>query len=526
MIKLRTFAVLLWTVLIVGLVFMGACSGGTPTIPDLSDVQDMGDGPVPGDPDLAELIDNYENLRALGGGVRFVDHPEGTSAIGVFDLYTGEPLTSFAHVTVEEADGAVTTVNINDRFLDNFENYPITVTASLIGYISKTIFQTDSNVIAIPMEPGANSRTSASIMGFTFNDGFFGPPTQSDSNWKVYASSTHPNHGWQETTGSSYSNPYTYLRANPYQNVGAMAFIYEVFTVSTPGEPLPDPPIQLIGCSYGNIGVLAAGAVGGWIMNITESGEGELLGTGNYSFSYSPAGGGGAILSRYLSYFPAGLKNASREVIPYYPKIDLRIPDDGTDTGTYDLTSFGAPALVNGEAIWAEAGYHDGASELLVVPWDPEGAVPDLIFGVPGSVDSSMWTVVPVEGNDSLISPPESGFHIDHGTSLQLSCSWTDATPGDTAGYQVVRITHSEAGAIWDIIVPMDIREITTDFEVGIPPITVLQSVDQLPTVSVTRVESTGLDFNDFDFNASWVGTARRLTSASCPSDLEYDLGD
>ena len=502
--KLRTNAVLLWTVLIVGLIFTGACSDSNPTIPDPSAVQDAVMDPIPDNPDLYNLNLCFYALRLQGGGVSYVEHPDGVALIGAFDVRTGQPLTVPIRFTIEESDGTINTMIAYERVYWDVENYPITVTAHVPGYIAKTIYETSSNVICIPMEPLQNLKFPAAIIGFTFNNGYFGGSGETGNPWRVIAHSTHANQDWQDSYGGEYTTPSTMVYANPNQNVGAMAFLYDVpLEAITPDDEGSKLPATLIGCSYANIGSLAAGAIGGWVMNLTEEGEGEYLGTGNYTFAYNPVLATSKSLGT-LSYYPGATKDLSRELIPYYPETELIIDYEGGTDGTYELSAFGAPTFVDRDILYTEMVYFNGANETKFVAWDPEGAAPDLNFGVPATVD------------EALISG------LNPAGSIDFDIAWTDATPGDTDGYQIVQLVSETFGVLWEIYVKMDIRDINVNFKVGISGNDIGQVLCETPSIQTKRVESTGLDFDEFNFHDNWINSTSWLTTA--PFECELNL--
>ncbi|MCX6646510.1 MAG: hypothetical protein NTY09_09155 [bacterium] len=518
MIKLRTIAVIFWTVLIVGLIFTGACSNGSPTIPDPTGVQGDELGATPTDPDLTALMLGYEALKAAGGGVGHVEVTDtGLAVIGIFDAMTGHPLNQLsriARVTIEESDGTTNTINIIDKAIWTITNYPVTVTAYIPGYIARTIFKTNGNVIAIPLALLENSIRPATVIGFTLAYNNVGGIGQNGQPWKIYAATSHINRDWKISYGGGYFTsspvlsansqqsisgiPGTVLYANPLQNVGAMAFIYELD---------PDSPVEsdfiLSGCSYSNIGSLASGAAGGWVLNFTEEGQGENYGTGNYSFTYLPGLAPTSILGR-LSLYPGGTKDASRELIPYYPQLDVRVQDEGSGyNGTYDLNAYADPTFVDREVIYATMAYSDGVTETRFVPWDSEGAAPDIAFGNPAVMDSSLWTVLDEEGN------------------LSFECAWTDATPGDTEGYQVLQLITQADGPVWEIYVPMDVREIIADFKVGLPASALTGTIGEIPMVQVERVESSDISLDALNFQAVWANSSAWITSAPIESDVD-----
>jgi hypothetical protein len=525
MMKIRTIAVIFWTVMIVGLIFTGACSNGSPTIPDPTDVQGDEFGPGSINPDLAALMLGYEALKGAGGGVGHVDQPDGLAVIGIFDAMTGHPfnqLVQTAHVTIEESDGATYTFNVIDKVTWLITNYPITVTAYIPGYIARTIFETNGNVIAIPLAPLENSIRPATVAGSTFDYDNIGGIGQNGKPWQIYAATSHINRDWKNSTGGKcatlapalpsnspqslsgeFTAPGTILSANPLQNVGAMAFIYGWDPYGPEGSLF-----ILSGCSYSNIGSLASGAVGGWILDFTEEGQGENHGTGDYSFVYSPVPVNGPVIEPpdflgNMTLYPGGTIDASRELIPYYPKLDISVQDEGSGfNGTYDLNAYGAPTFVDREVIYATMAYSDGATETRFVPWDPEGAAPDIAFGNPAVMDSSLWTVLEEEGK------------------LSFECAWTDATPGDTEGYQVLQLITLADGPIWEIYVPMDVREITSDFKVGLPASALASTIGGIPRVQVERVESSDISLDAHNFQAVWANSSAWITSAPIESDV------
>lgn len=502
MIKLRTNLVLLWTVLILGLIFAGACSNNNPTTPDPSDV--LGLDPA-GAPEIQALLDNYQTLRDLGGGIISVPDPDdGCSIIGTFDRHTRDAIHQTS-LTISENDGTVTHLELNDMIIIPSLIFPITVTASSAGYVQKTIYQTNSNVIAIPMDCVGVNPQQAMVVGFSIANG----PNPPQEQWAVQAYSTHLGNDSDKSIGVSGTSPSTLLTVNPGQNVGCIAFLYGLI------DPPPVYPIdpweefELTGYSWSNIGVLAPNAIGGWVLNITEEGQGTDYGSANYSFTYTPpsSSDSGALANHIadLTIVPGGSKDASSEFIPYYPLVDLDAVDSGLGPdGTYDLISYLPLISVDRILVIVTADYTDGCFERQFAPWDPAGAVPDITFGIPASTDLAE-------------------FSIDQ-ANLSLECAWTDATPGGTPGFQIVSLVR-EDGPYWELYVGTDVRDISFDLNADVSgslvPPEVAESLEGSGglSINVTRYNSAGVDLDDFDFQSLWTNSTSWITSSTQPVD-------
>ncbi len=505
MIKLRTNLVLLWTVLILGLILAGACSNNNPTTPDPSDV--LGLDPS-GAPEIQALIDSYTTLRDQGGGVISEPDPDASAIIGTFDRYSGDAIWETS-LTISENDGTVTHIDFTDMIIIPSLDYPITVTVSSPGCVQKTIYQTNSNVIAIPMDLMDNGYPRAFVIGFSFNNGF-DPPEEEP--WAVQASSSHLGCDWDKTIGMEGSSPGTLLTVNPWQNVGCIAFLYGLIDpppVSPPSDPVdPWERFELTGYSWSNIGSLVPEAIGGWIINLTEEGQGTDYGSANYSFAYTPPTPDSGALANHiadLTILPGGSKDASSEFIPYYPLVDLDAVDTGSGPdGTYDLNAFLPPVSVDRILIMATADYSDGCFERQFATWDPAGAVPDITFGIPASTDSAVL----------FMDQPH----------LTFDCAWTDATPGGTPGFQVVTVVRGDY-TIWELYVGTDARDVAFDLMGDIneslaPDVNEdLGGNDYGLSVNITRYNSAGIILDDFDFQRVWANSTSWITGLTQPVD-------
>ena len=494
----KTNTWLFWAILIVGLGLIGACSNGNPTTPDPSDVQDiiLEEGDPIDESLLADLLAEYSALVGQGGGVSTIVDDTGYTLIGCFERYTSNKIS--AHVVVEQATGDPIGMPFTDKIALLELDYPITVTVYQGLYVSKTIVETTANVIAFNMDRLGLYVEPSMIVGYTFNyDG--------ELPWLVNAKSTHVNRDWVITNGYVFSDPNTLLLANAYQPVGAIAFLYdsegEAEMGFDPGNLSKDPAdYDIVGYSYSHIGSLDPGAVGAWIMNLTEEGLPNTYTDGNYTLNYTlPDDGGIApMASGELTITPGGFVQASGEFVPYFPPTEFDIT---TDTGTYTVSAYDPPVIPDAHYLRCEVTYNDGASEWQYVAWDPAGAgVPDITF------------------NDT---PGTTSFDVDFDPYLVVTAEWTNV---ETPGMVVVTVDGLMDMGEWQIWCNSD----TTDLGTGIiaPPfdselipgsIELLSAGDA--TLTVTRVACAGVNTDNFDAYTLTAGTSSELLSAG--EDLE-----
>jgi len=489
--KIKTNAWLFWTVLIMGLLITGACSN-SPTTPDPSDVQDftLNDGDDLIQSQVSDLVAELDSLKALGGGVSYVDDGSGYTVIGCFDQHSGTEL----HDVTFEIHPAV-----GDPFhglMNKFGawkdlDFPITVTVAKPGYVAKTYVATSANVICIPMEMRADWDFPAMVAGYTFNSG------GETYSWLCKASSTHPNRPWELSYGGAQSNPSTYVFCNSYQPVGAVAFVYR--WIGPDGEPIVSSDLdgyELQGYSYAHIGSLDPGAVGAWILNYNEEGIGTEYNEGTFTITHTPPAT--PILPGTLKVTPGGYLDDSHEFVPYYPPIEI----DELGDSTYAVTAFTPPVNADRDVVIAEFTYDDGCVEKRVLSWDPSGvASPDITFAQMPEIS-------------------ESKIIVDTSNPTSFDVTWDN---NSTPGFMLVDVENEWGIKVWEIAL---VNTATTlPDSVYIPQITGISGEDvsltSSPQVTVTRLDCAGVTPDAWDYQTLWTGTTAWNTSAPSTPVIE-----
>lgn len=490
---------LLWTILIVGLWLVGAC-GGNPTTPNPSDVQDFtyDEGGDWDSEELTNLIDSYNALVDLGGGVATVVDENNYTLIGVFDRWSGNPVTD-VQLVVEQPGEDPVGIEFSDKILFSDLVYPITVTVWNTVHVTQTIIETNANVIAFGMERRTGYEMPATVIGYTFNY------TENDKPWLLQAASTHTNWDWVTSTGFYSTDPNTILMVNPYQPVGAVAFLYQGEVPSIGGQinlgnQSTDPDDYTIqGISYSHIGTLDPGSVGGWIINLDQEGTGNEYTTGNYAVNYSiPPNGTAPLTYANLVVTPGGWQDDSCEFIPYYPPTEVSVFESA---GTYDINAYDPPVVADHNVIRAEITYADGGCETQMVAWDPAGAgVPNLTFGDLPLCSSAVFSTNPTP---------------------RMFVSWTN----DAAeGMQVLTAVNQYGHAVWRIFIAGDATQLPDDGIVIPPYYEGTGSGTMTPVslgnvrISVSRIECAGVTLDGFDRRT--VTNNATSTVTSVPSEV------
>jgi len=486
---------LFWTILIVGLWLVGACSSGNPTIPDPSDVQDFtyeeGDGWE--QEELSDLIDSYESLVDLGGGVATVVDPNNYTLLGAFHRWSTDPVSD-VQLIVEQAGEDPVGIDFSDKILFSDLVYPITLTVYHDYYVTQTVVETNANVIAFGLERRVGYSEPAMIVGYSFNY------TQDDAPWLCLATSSHLNWPWETTTGFLYADPSTLVIGNAYQPVGAIAFLYEGDTPSegsqlSTGNLSTNPEDYTIaGISYSHIGTLDPGSVGGWILNLDQEGTGNSYTAGNYTLNYTvPPDGTATVSYATLTVTPGGWQNDSFEFIPYYPPKDVSV---FADAGTYDLNAYDPPLVPDRHVVLVEITYSDGGCETRMVDWDPSGAgAPNLTFG-----DLPVCT----------------GAVFSFDPDPRLNVTWS----GDpVVGMQVLNVTDQWGNVIWRIFVAGDASQLPVD-GILVPPYVEDSGSGTLKLsslgdadIAVTGVACAGITPDGFDTTTITNNTTTQTTS-------------
>ncbi len=497
--KVMSYAWWSWAILVLGLGLVGACSDNNPTTPGPSDVQDIefeGGGGI-GHEDITDLLDVYNNLVDLGGGATYVEDESGQALIGAFDRWSGEGLDG-VHLIIQQPGEAPFAADFNDVAIVSNLTFPITVSVWHGAYIAQTLVETDANIIAFGLEHLWNCPEQAAIIGSTMSYEPDGLP------WMVRAKSTHQNWDWVCTHSLGPNGPSTLVFANAYQPVGAVAFIYHGLPLDEwISDNMEDPAnYELLGYSYSHIGSLDPGAVGGWIMNYTQSGSGNTYNSGNYTVQHTfPLGTDSAPLGHaVMTLTPGGIREDNLEFIPFYPPTEVGIH---SDSGTYDMKSFDPPCLTDRNVIVVEVEYVDGATEWMLVDFDPLGTdLPDINLGT-----------VPVW----------SSFEVTNIDYPALFAEWTN---DPAAGLQVVTLTDAYGNTYWEIYTDSAATQLPVE-GIAFPDYDpdsmtgLLATFVEDPRISVSRIECPGVSPDAFDNNTVWNGTT--VVSSSVTEQIEPD---
>jgi len=480
--KNKTNTWLFWTILILVLAALGACSKGGPTTPNPSDVQDFTYDEGGGFEGLGidDLLTAYSALKDAGGGAATIVDDTDYTLIGAFERWSGDALDD-VFVTVQESDGTVVRHTFNGMAAWANLEYPITVSVMSMGRVAQTVVETDANVIAFGLDWVTGQNMFSMVFGYTMEfGGDFG------DNWLIQAKTTHINRPWQTTYGGPFASPYTQLFANPNQPVGAVAFFYanesgiEPGVIFVPGVP---SSYDLIGYSYSHIGSLDPGAVGGWIMDMTEEGSGTEYGPGNYDVSnlqWDPDKPIGRV-----TITPGGCLDESCEFIPYYPAQTALVTDP---SGEYSVTSFDPSVITDRDILYVNFDCWNWANVKEYIDWEVGTDLPDLNPGV----------------------PPECGMAVcTYGDDAALTADWTNAA---AEGLLLISIEGKSGNVIWEITVANDALALPDD-GIIIPVQAMLNLGLFQPSIVVTRIECPVVTVDAYDAQTIWADTTARLTS-------------
>jgi hypothetical protein len=481
-----------WVILIVSLGLVAACSSN-PTTPDPTDVQDFsfeeGDDLV--NEEIAPLLDAYETLVEAGGGSTIVAEGEGYTLIGVFEKWTDTELEG-AQVVVQQAGEDPVEIAFNEKVLFTDLVYPITVTVSVENYQTQTLVETNANVIAFGVKRLEGQQLPTVIMGYAFDYDSHAP-------WVVKGKSTHFDQDWEMSYGGQYVAPNIIVQANPYQPVGAVAFLFENRqSVGWVPGMIPDmDDYVLLGYAYSHVGNIDPGTGGGWILNLTQEGAPNTYDPGNYTVTHSfPDNGSiGSISHGTLTITPGGIREANEEFIPYGLPTEIQLT---SDSGTYEVEAYDPPLIVDRHVIAVEVQYGDGGYECHFLPWDPAGTtVPDITLG-----DLPETTTVDLDTGPL-------------GDVLTFTAEWTNTpAPGMVLG----NVADEDGNVYWQIFMNNDATNLTDDGLVlpgGTHPVLISPNflgIDY-PNLCVNRVECGAFSVDGFDANTVWNGTTTVATA-------------
>jgi hypothetical protein len=238
----------LGAVLIAAMVLiLAGCSNDGPIAPTTSVVKDFSSGGINGH-ELTEIMQHYDALRQAGGGTTTFD-PHSRTLIGVSDRWQGSAVQGM--VTVQDANGAVTSHSAGAVFLLADLVYPITVSVWADGYVNQTIYRTNANIIAVGLERLAVNGGQCMIYGLASPDtGLFG----TDTFWQTMAMSTQDACSYSQMSGDPSTNPYTILNIDPWRPIGAVSWLFTRHivpaTISTTFTPEPPSNFNCVGYSY------------------------------------------------------------------------------------------------------------------------------------------------------------------------------------------------------------------------------------------------------------------------------------
>lgn len=478
----------MWALTIMTMLITTACGNNEPTVPNPSDVKDSSPTGKIGEIQLSSLMNNYQQLRNYGGGVKAVD-AEGYSLIAAFNRWSKEDLTFTA--IIQEANEQVSAfTSTNGLLILNDLTFPITVSVIASGYVNQTIIKTNANVIVFGLEPFGINGDKAVLFGLALPDyNIELSPGWKNSPWATISMNTQDPRYSKIVYGNSNYIPYSFVEINPWKPMGAVTWLFllekDNLIPSPNYTPLTIDDYTCVAYAYDDLGFAFPGVAGSYMIDFDP--VDELIKYTNGVITIDPEKMNGFEPPHDITTYVVG-GTCLADTWEFVPST---LPCRAVLTngeGIYEVKGIIPKVIGARDAICSIVEYGDGGSEVKFANWNPQStSLPPINFGMTPKLKEISYS------------------SSDYG----IAAEWE--SNNSEAGLLVLSFSYNGSQA-WSVIVDGGATGLTNDLVKVIPGVTTMLGSLKARLI---RIDCSKININDFDVSTIWSETEAFSSSAS-----------